>query len=351
MTSQALPKQVEAGLPAIPIWRTALYSRGSAAHFLRRVVRKLTGRDWLFERWLRRRQVHVLSHADPLGRAAAIPVIGHIADLGVHFFSELYSPKTGDALKRHIHRHVNAVDTVLLSSAAVEDDFRKLYGATKGVRKVVHMVPAIDARDPLAERAVVERYALPDRFFYLPNKFWVHKNHRVVIEALGMLRARHRSVRIVSTGMTNDERQPHHFVTLMERARELGVEEDLQVLGIVPAADVTALMRNCVAVINPSKFEGWGLSVAEAREMGKAVILADIPVFREHGAVRVEYFPADDAGALADILIKHHDAFDRTTDDTFQDAAQDAHLAHQQKYAREYERVVLDTLAHHQGQR
>ncbi len=344
----ALPKYVADELPPIPIWRTSLMSRGSAAHILRRLVRKFLSRDILFERWLRKRHVDVLSHAQALGKEATIPVIGYITDLGVHYHSDLYSAERADGVKRYIYSYVNSVSTVLLLSDAVERDFVELYQNTKGFREVVHIVPAVNKRNSDAELEVVARYGLPERYFYLPNKFWVHKNHGVVIEALGLLRLRGQRVRVVCSGMTNDERQPHYFSELMKRAEELGVEQDLQIIGIVPGPDVVALMGGSVAVLNPSKFEGWGLSVAEAREMGKCVILSDIPVFREHEPARVEFFLPDDASALADILIKAHDSFDQAVDDAAQEAAQKVHLAHKQSYARAYERVVLATIERNQ---
>ncbi|TIN26410.1 hypothetical protein [Mesorhizobium sp.] len=39
---------------------------------------------------------------------------------------------------------------------------------------------AILARADKARQA----HGLPARFFFLPNQFWIHKNHRLVIEAL-----------------------------------------------------------------------------------------------------------------------------------------------------------------------
>ena len=339
-----LPKYVTDELPPIPIWRTSLMSPGSTAYILRRLFRKFLSRDMLFERWLRKRHVDVLSHAQSLGEEATIPVIGYITDLGVHYHSDFYGTDRADGVKRYIHTYVNSVSTVLLLSHAVERDFVKFYQNTKSLREVVHIVPAVNKRNSVAELEVVERYGLPERYFYLPNKFWAHKNHRVVVEALGLLRLRGRRVRVVCSGMTNDERQPHYFSKLMKRAEELGVEQDLQIIGIVPGPDVAALMRGSVAVLNPSKFEGWGLSVAEAREMGKYLILSDIPVFREHEPVRVEFFQPDDASALADILIKAHDSFDQVADAAAQEAAQNTHLAHKQSFARAYERVVLATM-------
>jgi glycosyltransferase involved in cell wall biosynthesis len=339
-----MPDLVAGALPELPVWRTPLMSRKSLAYLVRRLVRKALGRDLIMESWLLRRGARAFSHADPLGKGARLPVIGHIADLGVHYFSGLYRPQAGEALKRHIGRHANSVDTVLLLSQAVEDDFQRFYGKTRGRREIVHIVPAVPPRCKAREEEARSRYDLPERFFFLPNKFWVHKNHDVVVEALGMLKARGRSICVACSGMTSDERSPDHFGRLMSRAAQLGVEQEFRILGIIPGEDVAALMRAAVAVLNPSKFEGWGLSVAEAREMGKKVIVSDIPVFREQDPARAAYFPADDSETLADLLIDAHDGFDRDEDDAAQEAEAECHVHHQRAYARAYEEVVLATI-------
>ena len=71
-------------------------------------------------------------------------------------------------------------------------------------------------------------------------------------------------------------------------------------LGVVPYRDMLGLMRHAVAVINPSLFEGWSTSVEEAKSMGKAVVLSDIPVHREQAPGRGLFFdPRDPDAAVA----------------------------------------------------
>ena len=40
-------------------------------------------------------------------------------------------------------------------------------------------------------------------------------------------------------------------------------------------------IKSADVFVNPSRFEAWGLTVSEALCLGKAVIVSDIPVFRE----------------------------------------------------------------------
>jgi len=147
---------------------------------------------------------------------------------------------------------------------------------------------------PIAELAA--RYRLPERFVFLPNQFWRHKNHAVVIDALAQLPA---DVIVVATGDTHDYRHPDHYAQLVARAARAGVTERFRVLGKVPFDHVVGLMRAAVAVINPSLFEGWSTTVEEARTMGKRLVLSAIDVHREQAPPRARYFAPHDASALA----------------------------------------------------
>lgn len=340
-----IPGVIEKTLPPLPIWHTAMLDSGSPAALARRIVRRLTGRDWLMERWLRRRGVRVFSHADPLGARARVPVIGYITDLSFHHLTDLYPPEALAIHERYIRRTVAGVDTLLLMSHAVEADFARFYGGSGAVREVAHVVPIVPPRDRTIEIDAIRRYDLPERFFYLPNKFWVHKNHAVVIEALGILRTAGTPVCVVCSGVTGDERQPGHFETVMARVAALGVADDFRVLGMIPGADVNALLRASVAVLSPSIHEGWGLTIAEAREMGKTVIVSDIPVFREQAPSRAQFFDPHDARALATILRDADALFDADVDDAAQERAAATHRARQATYAKRYEAIVLETLA------
>ena len=75
--------------------------------------------------------------------------------------------------------------------------------------------------------------------------------------------------------------------------------ESFRVLGSIPDHDLLGLMRNSVAILNPSLFEGWSTSVEEAKSLGKTVLLSDIAVHREQAPDLGVYFHPQDAEDLA----------------------------------------------------
>jgi glycosyltransferase involved in cell wall biosynthesis len=71
---------------------------------------------------------------------------------------------------------------------------------------------------------------------------------------------------------------------------------------MIPLAHVYALLRSAVALINPSRFEGWSTTVEEAKSFGVPMILSDLEVHLEQTNGLARYFGVDDASALADHL-------------------------------------------------
>ena len=65
---------------------------------------------------------------------------------------------------------------------------------------------------------------------------------------------------------------------------------------MIPLDHVYALLRTSMALINPSRFEGWSTTVEEAKSFGVPMILSDIDVHREQTGGTARYFGVDDPG-------------------------------------------------------
>jgi glycosyltransferase involved in cell wall biosynthesis len=343
-TSQGL-EPLKAQFPDVAVVRLPLLDAPSAVAKVRRVMRVVSGRDILLERDLSRENIRILSHSAYFGRRSPVASIVWIPDFQQLTFPEFFSRRELTERRRNAENCCRHASTVLLSSNAALSDLRKICAgdAETAVLPFVATVPS--GQDMLPLEQLRAKYGLADKFFHLPNQFWIHKNHIAVIEALALLRQQGKLFEVIVTGNTADPRQPDHFSSLMVTAHKLGVDDLFRPLGVVPYLDLMSLMRHAVAVINPSKFEGWSTTVEEAKSMGKAIVLSDIPVHREQAPDRAAYFPANDAGLLA---VKMSEAWVRwdAGDDLrfFQRAA--ANLASRREaFARRYEEIVLATLA------
>ena len=191
---------------------------------------------------------------------------------------------------------------VMLSSNDAKQDCEQFYPNVRDRMHVVRFaVPPATAIDAVVARAVANGYGLPETFFFLPNQFWMHKNHECVIAALQLLKGEGREVVVAVSGMQADPRDPEHFPRLQRLIESGDLAQNFRLLGLIPHAHVTALMRSCAALINPSTFEGWSTTVEEAKAMGTPMILSSLRVHREQSEDAL-FFDATSPGQLAGIL-------------------------------------------------
>jgi len=160
----------------------------------------------------------------------------------------------------------------MLSSEDARKDCEHFYRRAIGNTEVVRFATSIpaDLIEGFPEKVFGE-YQLPPKFFYLPNQFWKHKNHMVVIEALGLLKQQGFDAVVAVTGNPLDPRHPGYVGQLNVRIESLGLRDNFRILGLVPRRHVISLLRTCAALINPSFFEGWSSTVEEARAIGDAL--------------------------------------------------------------------------------
>jgi glycosyltransferase involved in cell wall biosynthesis/2-polyprenyl-3-methyl-5-hydroxy-6-metoxy-1,4-benzoquinol methylase len=120
---------------------------------------------------------------------------------------------------------------------------------------------------------ILERHGLKSgRFLLFPANFWEHKNHQMLLTALGMYRARHpdSDLKLVCTGIP-DPRMEY----LRDAARYMGLAEEVKFPGYLSEDEFSALMHSCKAVIYPSLYEGFGMPILEAMASGKPVLCSD----------------------------------------------------------------------------
>ncbi len=234
-----------------------------------------------------------LSSSAPAAQIAWIPDLQHKALPG---FFPMYTRWKRDMMYWHMLR---SADITVVSSCDAE---QAVHTHFSGIRSDIAVVPfrSSVSINQEADAADVQRlYGLPDRFLLLSNQWWAHKNHRMVFAALRLLRDQGVHPVVVCTGDTSDYRSPATVAAALQEAEEFRSTGQVFVLGSIERQHQLQLMRRCIAVLQPSLFEGWNTSVEEARFLGKSIILSDIAVHREQDPPDAVFFDPSDAHALA----------------------------------------------------
>jgi len=307
LVSDRTPDEILGMFPAVETIRSPIVAEGTWLRKVRKGFERGAGRDLIAEAFLRRHRIDVLSHSDQLGARASTPTIGWIADFQHVRMPEFFMPAELAARDRGFGRLAAHCDIVLLSSEDARRDLAGFAPDSISRARVLRFVSGLsDSTSPTPAADLRAKYRLPERFIFLPNQMWAHKNHGVVVDALAIARERGREVTVVCTGNTGDRRRPDYFPGLQQQIRAAGIETLMPILGLVPYSDVKGLYSEALAVLNPSFFEGWSTSVEEGKSQGKIVVLSDIPVHREQAPPRGRYFNPRDPAELAAILIDLH---------------------------------------------
>jgi glycosyltransferase involved in cell wall biosynthesis len=327
--------------PESEIVTASLFDRNSPTWFVWKVIQKITSEDVMLRRLLQQHDISALSHSVQPGGLAPVKTIGWISDFQHVHLPEFFTRKERMRRDRDFRSLCKYCDKLIVSSECARADLlsfspehahkAELLRFVSGPIPFVHAAKLPDLR---------RLYDFDGPYFLLPNQFWAHKNHRVVVSALQRLKRQNRSFMVLATGSREDNRNPLYFSSLMQYAAECEVLDRFRVLGQIPFDHLAGLMQHAIAFINPSRFEGWSTSVEEAKSMGKQIVLSDIPVHREQAPERGLFFPPEDSEALAQTLIDVSERFDSQQDAAAQSQARARFPERQRAFGEAYLAIV-----------
>ena len=291
-----------ARIPGVETVRSASFDRRGGGL----AVALSLGVDYAVVAKFRERKVDVVfESARFFGWRLPYPAVAWFPDFQHKRLAQLFSPAARWRREFGFRVQILSGRTIMLSSESALRDYQKFYPGVAHHTSVVRFATQ-PPTDLLNENPadVIEYYGLPSKYFYLPNQFWRHKNHQVVVDALTILAKRGDGVVVAASGSKHDSREPEYFDTIMRQVLERGLEKNFRYLGMVPLPHVYALLRAARALINPSRFEGWSTTVEEAKSFGVPMILSNIDVHREQTDGRANFFDSSDPLSLADHLAK-----------------------------------------------
>lgn len=334
--------------PPLEIVKTSLLNRKSPPWLIHKILQQILSRDILLERLLEQHKISLLSHSGTLGKNSTISTIAWIPDFQHRHLPDLFS-KVELNYRNQMHEKCCEESTcILLSSHDAFKDLQKFHPNFADKVKILHFVAGPIANLNLPDIKILkEKFNFSGQYFHLPNQFWVHKNHKVVIEALRILKEKGTKTLILATGKTKDHRQPDLYNSLMTKVTEYNLSDSFLSLGVVPYNELIALMQNSIALLNPSLFEGWSSTVEEAKSLGKVIILSDIPIHREQNPPGGLFFNPDEPQILAKHMLTLIDS-DNEMEKKLKATAEKNLLARKLDFAESYQRIVLDTMNVHQ---
>jgi glycosyltransferase involved in cell wall biosynthesis len=241
----------------------------------------------------------------PTFREPGIPVVSVIHDLQHRDYPAFFTPEEvaeRDSFLADVRaraaRIVAVSESVRRSVVAGLDVDPK---RTRVIPNAIHF--RLGKSDPAAAAVCRERMGLRTPFFFYPANFWPHKNHRMLLTAYGMLRARlgDETPEMVFTGAPCPEQDAIRFA-----AERMGLADRVHFLGYLSEAEFDAVWRGCFALVFPSLYEGFGIPLLEAMALGKPVLASGVTSLPEVGGDAALYFdprlPTEMAGVMTRIV-------------------------------------------------
>lgn len=247
-----------------------------------------------------------------LGRSFPLPWIGYIPDLQHKRLPHFFSVRERAARDRVFLRILEEAQVVVVNADAVVQDIEEFYPRHRARLFSLPFCPptnSVSVGEDSAPR-VRQTYRLPSKYFMISNQFWVHKSHETAFMALRRVRDEGHDVGLVCTGNTHDYRWPDHFDNLKALIERNGLQSHIHILGLIPKDDQLEIMRESIAVIQPTLFEGGpgGGAIYDAVSTNTPAIVSDIPVNREIDIGVVNFFTA---GSVDDLATKMIDNLNR----------------------------------------
>lgn len=251
--------------------------------------------------------VDLMHHA---GGVVPLAAPGPVA-LAIHDTQPLDLPENFSAVKRRymrlmVPRSVRRATVVTAPSQFVRSRLVDDLGTPSDkVAVVPWSVPAPRPIDPEAALRV-DALVGSTPFVLYPAIAYRHKNHAVLLDAVGRLRRDRVDVQLVLTGAAGP---CDAEVALRSAAPDLA--GGVRVLGRIPRQDLDALIAAASVVAVPSRYEGFGLPALEALAAGRPTIVSSagsLPEVVGDGALVVD---PDDISGWADALASLLDDDDR----------------------------------------
>ena len=248
--------------------------------------------------------IDLISHMAIFSDRFKCKVINWIPDFQHKYLPEYFSEQEIFSRNEKFELYAKYSNKVLLSSYDAQNDFYTFFPKYKEKAAVLQFVASIDFNELNKSFKEFKNSKFENkRFFFLPNQFWQHKNHLTVFKSILELKKRGHEIKLFCSGYMEDYRNKEYIFILKKFILDNKLQNNVELLGVIPYSQLYLLMCKSICVINPSLFEGWSTTVEECKSLSKNIILSDLKVHKEQNPLGY-YFSPMNYLELADIMEK-----------------------------------------------
>ncbi len=243
---------------------------------------------------------HNLCHALPATKSARRIVTVH--DLSVFRHPETHTPRTVHVQTTLLRQTVAKADHLIAVSEFTKQELVDVLSANPDSITVVPNGVEVEAfQQPIDEDACTklrEKLGLSGHYFMYLGSIEPRKNIVRLVEAYAQLREQIADCpKLLLVGNPAWGAAPS-----LESIARHNRDNDIVHTGYLERGDAIMLLRNTLACVYPSRYEGFGLPVLEAMAAGTPVIASDTPAISEVAAGAARLVPPEDPSEIAEAM-------------------------------------------------
>ena len=228
-----------------------------------------------------------------------IPSAVAIHDLAHRLYPEFPEVSAGgrwELREYSFQQMTSKADYILVDSEIGKEDVLNCYPYTNPDKVVIlPFLPPSYLKLNLTTQQIakaIKPFKLPSKYFYYPAKFWPHKHHLDLLEAIKICHERGYKYGLALTGTPAAEFDTSKDVK--EKIHEYGLESYVKMLGHVSELELSALYRGAVALTMPTNFGPTNIPVSEAWKLKTPVIYSNVRGCKEQlGNAGISADPGD----------------------------------------------------------
>jgi alpha-1,3-rhamnosyl/mannosyltransferase len=244
-----------------------------------------------------------------LGRRASRLVLTLLDLIPVTHPATKYARRRRLVFREFVRLACRRAHAMVSISSCTRSVFQQRLGVDASRVTVTHLAADASRFAATPSPALVSRFrktlGLPRHVVLYVGMVEPHKNVRVVVDALRLLRHR-LDIGLAIVGSTSGSGAGRfagvHHTALREYADSRGVSDRVHWLGGLSDEDLRLAYAAASVVVQPSLVEGFGLTLLEGMASGVPVAASNIPVFREVAGNAVASFDPTSPHAVAQTL-------------------------------------------------
>ncbi len=273
---------------------------------------KFIWNGWTIPHFVRRMHIDIYhtQYIVPICMPRAVKIVTHVHDVSFRVYPEMISWKDRLFLSLLIPYALRRADVVIAVSQFTRTEIGKWYGKevfekTRVVQNGVAVSGIEQNEVPDTELVVQKKYHLPKKFFLYVGTLQPRKNIPFLLRAFDLVASRVEDVSLVIVGDRSGHNVDRSIETTLNAMKH---PERVIFPGYVDPGDLSVLYKLSDCFVFPSKYEGFGLPIGEALDLGVPVLASDISPHRELAGDGAQYFPLGALEELAELLYAVHTA-------------------------------------------